>query len=127
MVKQRAVCLNCMDGRVQLPVIHWIKENHDVDFVDMVTEAGMDGLLADYENSVHDIYRSIGISVEKNEAKLIFVVGHHDCRGNPISDEEHKVQIQHAAFRIKKKFPHLHTFGLWVNSDWQVELQPEVN
>jgi len=41
-----ATCLNCMDGRVQLPVIHWIKENYGVDYVDMITEAGMDGALA---------------------------------------------------------------------------------
>jgi len=35
------VCLNCIDGRLQLPVIEWIQENYDIDYVDMVTEPGM--------------------------------------------------------------------------------------
>ena len=45
MSDKRAVCLNCMDGRAQLPVIEWVKKNCDVEFVDMITEAGMDGFL----------------------------------------------------------------------------------
>jgi len=44
---KRAICLNCIDGRVQLPVIEWIKQNYGVDHVDMITEPGMDGFLAD--------------------------------------------------------------------------------
>lgn len=40
-------CLNCIDGRAQLPVIQWITLNYQVDYVDMVTEPGMDGILAD--------------------------------------------------------------------------------
>lgn len=36
-----ATCLNCIDGRVQIPVINWITDNYEIDYVDMVTEAGM--------------------------------------------------------------------------------------
>ena len=39
-----------MDGRVQLPVIQWIKENYRVDFVDVITEAGMDSVLSNQED-----------------------------------------------------------------------------
>ncbi|MEN6292607.1 MAG: carbonic anhydrase [Methanobacterium sp.] len=42
-----ATCLNCIDGRVQLPVINWIMKNYNVKYVDMITKAGMDGFLAD--------------------------------------------------------------------------------
>ena len=42
-----ATALNCMDGRVQLPVIRWGKENYSVDVVDAITEAGMNGILSD--------------------------------------------------------------------------------
>ncbi len=37
-----------MDGRVQEPVIKFLKEKYKVDFVDMITEArGMDRILAE--------------------------------------------------------------------------------
>ena len=39
-----------MDGRVQLPVLTWLKSNYPVDFVDVITEAGMDGVLAKQED-----------------------------------------------------------------------------
>ena len=53
----RATCLNCMDGRVQLPVINWIRENYKIDNVDVITEAGMDGVLAN-ERYIGEIIRS---------------------------------------------------------------------
>ena len=52
MTETRAVCLNCIDGRVQVPVIDWIKDKFKVDHVDMITEPGMDGLLADKDYSL---------------------------------------------------------------------------
>lgn len=38
--------INCIDGRVQLPVIKWLKENYYLDFVDMITEPGPDKVLS---------------------------------------------------------------------------------
>ena len=32
--------INCMDGRVQLPVIKYVQEKFDILFVDMITEPG---------------------------------------------------------------------------------------
>ena len=29
--------ITCMDGRIQTPIIKWIKENYDVDYVDTIT------------------------------------------------------------------------------------------
>ena len=88
-----ATCLNCIDGRAQLPVIKWIQENYDVEYVDMITEPGIDGLLADNNRSIDGVIEKIGISIEKNSASIIFVVGHHDCKGNPVDEATHKEQI----------------------------------
>ena len=41
-METRATCLNCMDGRVQLPVLTWIKAEYPVDFVDVIMEAGFE-------------------------------------------------------------------------------------
>ena len=118
---QRAVCLNCMDGRVQLPIIQWIKDNHDVDYVDMITEPGIDGLLADDTIDIDLIKYKINISIEKNNASVIFVAGHYDCKGNPGSDQEHKEQVLSGVERIAEAFGEKTVIGLWINSGWKVE------
>ena len=109
-----------MDGRVQLPVITWIKENYPVDFVDVVTEAGMDGVLSK-QKDISEILRSIRVSVELNKSTRLFVVGHHDCRGNPADEASHRKDVSAATIRLKKCYPALEVIGLWVNDRWQAE------
>ena len=116
----RATCLNCMDGRVQLPVIYWIKENYHVDNVDVITEAGMDGVLSNQED-IREVLRSIAISVNINKSTRLFVVGHHDCRGNPVEEGEHHQEILSAVKRLKEHWPDHEIIGLWVNREWKVE------
>ena len=110
-----------MDGRVQLPVTHWIKKNYPVDFVDVITEAGMDGVLSKQEN-IDEILRSIKISIQVNKSTRLFIVGHYDCRGNPIDDHAHQREIINAVNRLKTHWPEYEIIGLWVNPQWQVEI-----
>jgi hypothetical protein len=42
-----ATSLSCIDGRVQLPMINWIKEKYSVDFVDTITAPGIDKVIFD--------------------------------------------------------------------------------
>ena len=119
-METRATCLNCMDGRVQVPVLNWIKANYSVDFVDVITEAGMDGVLARQEN-ISEVLRSIKVSVNINQSTRLFVVGHHDCRGNPIDQQAHRKEITAAVKRLKPLWPKQAIIGLWVNDQWQVE------
>ena len=120
-METRATCLNCMDGRVQLPVLQWIKENYPVDFVDVITEAGMDGVLSKQED-ISEILRSITISVNVNKSTRLFVVGHYDCRGNLVEEGVHRQQISNAVNRLKDHWPGHEIVGLWVNKTWQVEV-----
>ena len=117
----RATCLNCMDGRVQLPVLQWIKENYHVDFVDVITEAGMDSVLSNQED-IREVLRSITISVDVNKSTRLFVVGHYDCRGNPVEEDVHHQQISNAVKRLKGHWPGHEIVGLWVNKIWAVEV-----
>ncbi len=116
----RATCLNCMDGRVQLPVLHWIREQYNVDFVDVITEAGIDGVLA-LQDNIDEIIRRINISININRSTRIFVVGHYDCRGNDVDEEIHREHITKSVRRLKVYWPEFEIVGLWVNSYWQVE------
>ncbi len=120
-VKSRATCLNCMDGRVQLPVLTWIRKNYSVDFVDVITAAGMDGFLISKENIDH-IVSSVNTSIHANGSTRIFVVGHHDCRGNPVNERTHRKHIALSLKRLKGYWPKMKIIGLWVNRDWKVEL-----
>ena len=120
-METRATCLNCMDGRVQLPVITWIKPHYPVDFVDVITEAGMDGVLAKQED-ISEVLRSIKVSVTLNKSTRLFVVGHFDCRGNPVNEKLHHENISVAVQRLKPLWSSQEVIGLWVNDQWQVEL-----
>ncbi|GAB4379897.1 MAG: hypothetical protein Kow0042_29680 [Calditrichia bacterium] len=43
--------INCLDGRVQLPVIQHLKKRFKVDFVDVITEPGPNLILSEQKNS----------------------------------------------------------------------------
>ena len=116
----RATCLNCMDGRVQVPVLTWIKAEYPVDFVDVITEAGMDRVLAKQED-ISEVARSINVSIDLNKSKRLFIVGHYDCRGNPVDETSHHKDISAAVERVKKLWPKHEVVGLWVNNRWEVE------
>ena len=110
-----------MDGRVQLPVLTWIKKKYPVDFVDVITEAGMDRVLSEQED-ICEILRSIKVSMTLNKSTRLFVVGHHDCRGNPVDEAAHHHDITAAVDRLRGLFPGFEVIGLWVDNNWTVRL-----
>lgn len=113
-------CINCIDGRIQLPVIQWILSNYEVKYVDMITEPGINGLLADKDAEVGEVVKKVGVSVEGHSTNHIFIVGHHDCLANPVDDETHKNQIKESVSRIEELFPFCEVIGLWVDSESKV-------
>src|SRR5947209_5351102 len=66
-----ATCLSCMDGRVTLPVTQYIKEKHGVEFVDYITEAGIDGFLSHF-GALDGILRKIDISFQKHHSTIAY-------------------------------------------------------
>ena len=116
-----ATCLNCMDGRVQIPVINWVIENYGIKYVDMITKPGMDGFLANEESNIKDIVKNVKISIDVHDTKDIFIVGHYDCAGNPVDDLTHEKHIYTAVNRIKSIFNNSNVVGLWISEDFHVE------
>ena len=117
----RATCLNCIDGRVQLPVLHWIRDQYQVNFVDLITAAGIDRVIASQDN-INEIIHSINISINVNKSVRIFIVGHYDCQGNPVDEKTHHQHIIESVKRLKGYWPKLEIIGLWVNNHWQVKV-----
>ena len=121
-----ATAINCMDGRVQEPVLMWFKLRKGMDFVDTVTEAGPIKLLAEGdESAIESIRNRTRISVEKHGSKLVAVVGHHDCAGNPVSRDEQVGQIEKAIAAVKSWGFEAAVIGLYVNDMWSVEVVKE--
>lgn len=112
--------VNCMDGRVQLPVIDYIKNKFDVEFVDSVTEAGPNRMLAEGDARVDGILARVNISVEKHDSAGIAIAGHHDCAGNPAPKETQLRHIEAAARFMRARHPGLPVVGLWVDENWRV-------
>ncbi|MEN9978793.1 MAG: carbonic anhydrase [candidate division WOR-3 bacterium] len=115
--------INCMDGRVQLPVIAWLKADTGADYVDNITEPGPVKILAEGRNRVllGSIRRRVKISVERHGSRLVAIIAHHDCAGNPVDEQTQRRQLERAIRRVESWGLGVRVVGLWVNEQWQVE------
>lgn len=114
--------INCIDGRVQIPVIEYLKERFGVAYVDIVSEAGPNRIIADgiNEAALDSLERRLRISLVKHESVGIAIVGHHDCAGNPATAEEQREDTLAAVGYIHDRFGHVPVIGLWVDENWEV-------
>jgi hypothetical protein len=113
--------INCLDGRTQEPVNRWLRFEFIADYVDTITEPGPDGLLAEgAAEAVESIKRRVLISVEKHGSRVIAVVAHHDCAGNPVSKAAHLDQLRRSIALIQSWHLPAEVVGLWVDDRWQV-------
>ena len=114
--------INCMDGRVQLPVITFLKERFGVDYIDVVSEPGPNRILAERTESalIDSILHRVDISVEKHGSKSIAIVGHYDCTGNPTGKSEQLSHLQAAIDFLGNHYSGIDIIGLWVDDQWQV-------
>ena len=112
--------ITCMDGRIQTPIIKWIKENYDVDYVDTITEPGIDKKISE-EPIFESVKSKAEISINAHKSSMIFVSGHYDCAGNPVSNEEHASHIKNGVEMIKNWKSEIPVIGLWINENWEVE------
>lgn len=114
--------INCMDGRVQEPVIRWMTRRLAADYVDMITEPGPDALLAAAQRgALASVKERVLISVQAHGSKAVAIVGHHDCAGNPVDDQTHQKQIERSFEALKTWNLGVRLLGLWINRRWTVE------
>lgn len=115
--------INCMDGRIQTAVVDYLKKRFDAPYVDNITEAGPNLVLAERTNRhlVDSILGRVKISVELHGSVGIAVVGHHDCARNPARKSEQLEHIKQAIEFLERQYGNLEVIGLWVNEKWEVE------
>jgi len=114
--------INCMDGRVQIPVITYLRKRFAAEYVDIVSEPGPNRILAEQsdQHTVNAIFNRIKISVDQHHSGGIAVVGHYDCAGNPAPEEDQLIHTRGAVSLVRKQHPEIEIIGLWVNENWEV-------
>lgn len=114
--------INCMDGRVQLPVIHYLQERFGVAYVDSITEPGPVKILAEQTDQplLDSIFHRVSISTEKHGSRIIAICAHADCAGNPVDDEAQKKQLNPAATLLRERYPGMDIISLWIDANWDV-------
>jgi len=116
--------ISCMDGRIQLPVFMYLQKHYNAEFVDTVTEAGPNLILAERNNltTVRSIIKRVDISINNHQSKGIAVIGHHDCAGNPVAKERQIEEIKEAISFLRQTYNKIDIIGLWIDEHWDVNL-----
>lgn len=114
--------VNCMDGRVQLPVIQFLQQRFEAEYVDSVTEPGpIKAMAADQDGAmVASIRERVDISIHKHGSTALAIVAHYDCAGNPLSKGDQLSQLDKALAYARRTWPQVTVIGLWVDEQWQV-------
>ncbi|MBN2430934.1 MAG: hypothetical protein JXQ27_05635 [Acidobacteria bacterium] len=120
--KTFGTAINCMDGRVQLPLIHWMKERYGVDYVDKVTEPGPNRIVATRTPAelFQSILNRVTISLEKHGSHRIVIAGHHDCAGNPAPYGEQFQQLKDSVNVLTDRFPGVEVVAVWIDQEGTV-------
>ena len=94
----------------------------NVDYVDTVTEAGPNLLLAEQTNPqlIQSVLNRVNISVESHRSVGIAVVGHHDCAGNPANKSEQINHLKKSITLLRQKYDQLPVLALWVDKNHDV-------
>jgi carbonic anhydrase len=117
-----ATAISCIDGRVQPPILDWVKKSYFVDFVDAITEPGANKTLSEKNiDKIRQLKSKVLISINAHGSKLVVISGHYDCAANIASKELHMVQIQKSINVVKSwKLP-IMVIGIWINDKWEIE------
>ncbi|MCX8063362.1 MAG: hypothetical protein N3D16_12335 [Anaerolineales bacterium] len=114
--------ISCIDGRIQLPVNRYVQERFGAEYVDTITEAGVNRVIAEQSSStiLESVLHKLSISITAHRSCGIAVVGHYDCAGNPNPPEIQARHILQSVEYLREVYPEMEVIGLWVDENWQV-------
>jgi hypothetical protein len=109
-----------MDGRVQIPVIDYLRTRCGVDYVDTITEPGPVRIIAEQpaRRAVQAILDRVDLSTKAHKSNCIAISAHWDCAANPVTDEKQKEQLYAAITFLQKQYPGTEVIGLWLGEGW---------
>lgn len=123
-----ATAFSCMAGEIIENVLNFMRREYGVDYVDFITEPGINRVLANSHDIPPVLLRKFGknmkTSVIEKGSEIVAIVGHEGCLGNP---HRREIQIQH----LKESEKTVRLFGcegikkiplLWVPSNKIIEV-----
>ena len=116
--------INCTDGRVQYPVLDYLKKNFEIEFFDSANEAGPLRTLTKKSDKCRliTLKEQIRASLEDHDSRFIALVGHYDCTDNPGDRAFQEDQLDQSLDYLQRAFGTGITYvGLYVNEQWEVE------
>ncbi len=115
--------LNCMDGRIQEPVLSYVREDSGCPYVDNLALPGPARAFSEEGEPylLGLIEKGLRVSVEVHGSNSIYLVAHHDCAGCPGGKAEQLTLLRQAEAQVRDWFPHVKVKLLWVNEEWKVE------
>ncbi len=118
-----ATCISCIDGRVHLPLIQFIKTTYQIDFVDLITEPGADLVMGTRDpEKLPSIKGKVKLSMERHNSQLIILAGHGDCAANPVSADAHLGHLRRGMECLRGWELDADIVGLYVSDgDWTVD------
>lgn len=119
-----SVAINCVDGRVQRPVLRWMQRELPGDLVHSVTEPGPDAALAEGDGA-RRIRPIVELLTGNTAVEAIAVAAHHDCLGNPVDEAKHRAQVRRAVDEVTSWGLVDRVLGLWVDEAWEVSVVRE--
>lgn len=121
-----ALAINCVDGRVQRPLLQWVRDSLSLEELDCLTVPGPDAALCE-AGAEYDRARKLATFLaEKREHACALVAGHWDCLGNPVGQARHREQIVRAAGELHGWGIAPRTLGLWIDEGWEVSVVTEL-
>lgn len=120
-MREFGTVLTCMDGRIQRKVSDYLLTSFGVRNLDTLTAAGMVRHLAADTERTATILGDLAISVTGHGSSQIAVAAHHDCAGNPVSDDAQRQEIDKALTRLAELYPDAELVGLWLDKHWTLE------
>lgn len=114
--------INCIDGRVQLPVIEYLQTRFDSSYVDMINEPGVCSILSKNADDciMENIFKKVEISINRGSFGIA-IVGHYDCKGNPVDKSIQVEQIKESILLIESKHKDIEVIGLWVDENFNIQ------
>ncbi len=113
--------INCMDGRIQLPVISFLKAKFGVDFVDVISVPGPNKILSEGRDiqTIERLKNCVGISVKKHGSMVVAVSAHEDCAGNPVGKQVQLKELLCSVKVVKSWNFDVKLVALWVDKNWE--------
>ena len=80
-----------------------MREHYPVEFIDSITEPGMDAWINNMTPEQRAwVKRKIEISTKGHGSRVITVVGHDECAGNPVEPHQHHIESLRGAQIVRE-------------------------